>query len=252
MQVSDHTAKSTTQRIASGKPLWRLLFLLGTLLALPVTAHSLSSADRLAQLQTEVRLHALAYYQKAKAKKLEINVSSLDPRLQLRNCPEKLTILLNDPSYNGGNQTAQARCDGDNPWSIYVPLNVALFFEYPVASKNLNRGDIINAGDIQRSLVNTTNRRQGQISDNSDLIGKAVRRPIRQGEVFRAAQLELPTVVKRGDIVSIETTAGAISVSSSGTAMANGKPGDRIRVKNNQSDRIIQVEVVASGTVRTI
>lgn len=221
----------------------------GGVIALPAVA---STAESLQALQSRVQQQAAQYYQGAKAKKTNISVNALDSRLQLRSCVKSLTITLNDPQYNGGNQTALVRCDDEAPWSIYIPLQIALFYEYPVASRNMARGDVVSAGDIQTTLVNSTGQRQGQIDSAVDIIGKSLRRPIRQGEVFRSAQLEMPTVVKRGDLVSILTQVGAISVSSAGTAMSNGKIGEKIRIKNNQSDRVIMAEVIEAGSVRTL
>lgn len=211
-----------------------------------------SPTESLQALQTRVQQQASQYYQAAKAKKTTISVNALDSRLQLRACVNSPTITLNDPQYNGGNQTALVRCEGEAPWSIYIPLQVALFYEYPVAARNMARGDVVSAADIQTTLVNSTGQRQGQIDSAPDIIGKSLRRPIRQGEVFRSAQLEMPTVVKRGDLVSILTQVGAISVSSAGTAMSNGKIGEKIRIKNTQSERVIMAEVIEAGSVRTL
>lgn len=247
-----HAQPDKTAKIAVAFTAKRLREIVGgglaSLLALQVWASPMQS---LQDLQTQVQQRAGQYYQAANAQKTHIIVNSLDPRLQLRACGKPLTIQLNDPQYNGGNQTALVRCDGDAPWSIYVPLQIALFYELPVASRNMARGDVVGAADIQITLVNSTGQRQGQIDSSNGIIGKSLRRAIRQGEVFRNSQLEMPTVIKRGDLVSILTQAGPISVSSTGTAMSQGKTGDKIRIKNNQSDRVIMAEVIEAGSVRT-
>lgn len=243
------TAKST---INLTKVRWLIALLFAATGSTGALAVAASPTESLQALQTRVQQHASQYYQAAKAKKTTISVNALDSRLQLRSCVNSPTITLNDPQYNGGNQTALVRCEGEAPWSIYIPLQVALFYEYPVASRNMARGDLVSAADIQTTLVNSTGQRQGQIDSAVDIIGKSLRRPIRQGEVFRSAQLEMPTVVKRGDLVSILTQVGAISVSSAGTAMSNGKIGEKIRIKNTQSERVIMAEVIEAGSVRTL
>lgn len=210
-----------------------------------------ATTSSLQHLQEQVHQQASRYYQAAGAKKFTVTVGNLDSRLQLRSCVKALTIQVNDPQFNGGNQTAQVRCESETPWSIYVPFNVALYFELPVASRNLARGEEITAADVQISLVDSRTLRQGQLDRIEDIVGKAVRRPLREGEVFRQAQLELPTLVRRGDIVSIVNQSGPIAVTSTGTALAAGRTGDRIRIKNNQSDRVINAKVTGVGQVQT-
>jgi flagella basal body P-ring formation protein FlgA len=160
-------------------------------------------------------------------------------------------MKVSDTNFTGGNLTVHTACEGAQPWSIYVPAQVALFRRTPVASRNLDRGEIISSADISPEVVNISQLRHGQLNDYDSILGKEIKRPITQGEAFRSAALDAPMVIKRGDIVNIEIQAGAISVSSQGTAMSHGRVGDRIRVRNSQSDRIVNAQVIASGKVQT-
>jgi flagella basal body P-ring formation protein FlgA len=53
-------------------------------------------------------------------------------------------------------------------------------------------------------------------------------------------------------VIDLEAQAGSIKVSTSGTALTDGRLGQKIRIKNNQSDRIVTGTVVASGKVSTL
>lgn len=189
------------------------------------------------------------YYADTQAEKIDIRVSNLDRRLKLAQCELPLSLTLNDPSNSGGNLTVHTRCEGTAPWSVYVPAQVSLFRELLVANRNLVRGDIVTHSDVVSEIVNTSQLRQGQIEETDNILGQEVIRPISKGEPFRNASLASPMVIKRGDPVIIELQSGSISVSSNGTAMANGRIGERIRIRNGQSDRMVSAQVIAAGRV---
>lgn len=206
----------------------------------------------LAEILTSVETYLQEHYQATQAVKVEITLGKLDSRLQLSQCESPLNMKLNDPGNLGGNQTVHTRCDGASPWSIYVPAQIALYRQLPVASRNLERGDIVTQADVVIEVVNISQMRQGQLEESALVIGQEVKRPIGKGEPFRSAALDSPLVIKRGDPVVIELQAGSLVVTTHGTAMTNGRIGERIRVRNSQSDRIISVEVVEAGKVVTI
>lgn len=237
---------------AGGEAAVRATKVIGAIFCLVLSVASAANPSHdLAELQTAVKTFLQQHYADTSAVKLEIQVNNLDPRLQLSRCDKALTMKVNDTQYTGGNLTVHTACEGASPWSVYVPAQVAIFRHMPVANRNLERGEIVSGVDISSEVVNISQVRQGQLTDTESIIGKEVQRPVTQGETFRSAGLAAPMVVKRGDIVSIEIQAGAISVSSQGTAMSQGRIGDRIRVRNSSSDRIVTAQVVAAGKVQT-
>ena len=85
--------------------------------------------------------------------------------------------------------------------------------------------------------------------DASDLIGKAVKRPIRAGDVIAAADVEPPRMVVRGDSVTLMFNKPGLTLSARGKAMSDGAEGSVVSVLNEQSKRTIQGVVTAAGTV---
>jgi len=223
-------------------------FVVSVVIALPAVVSANQFHD-LQSLQASVASFLNDYYADTQAEKIDIRISDLDRRLTLAQCEMPLSFTLNDPSNAGGNLTVHTRCEGTAPWSVYVPAQVSVFRELLVASRNLVRGDIVTRADVVSEIVNTSQLRQGQIGESDSVIGQEVKRPISKGEPFRHASLDSPMVIRRGDPVIIELQSGSISVSSNGTAMVNGRIGERIRIRNGQSDRIVSAQVVAAGRV---
>ncbi len=228
-----------------------LLVVAGVVFLTLSTSEANQERQDLGELQQQVEAFLENHYRSRTIERLEVKVSNLDPRLALPACTQPLTMSLNDPNNSGGNLTVQTRCQGTQSWSIYVPAQVALFKSLAVASRPLQRGDVISEADIAREVVNISQLRQGYLARSDDIIGRELQRSLNKGEAFRSSILEAPLVIKRGDAVHIEAQAGAIAVNSTGIAMANGRIGQRIRVRNSQSDRIVSAEVVEAGKVRT-
>src|SRR5690625_7830745 len=79
-----------------------------------------------------------------------------------------------------------------------------------------------------------------------------LRRPLKRHEPFRTGLLVEPLAVNRGDEVRLEAEIGGITVSTRGTAMSSGRVGQQIRVKNNNSERVVAGRRVSPGDVHTI
>ncbi len=221
------------------------------LLLLASAASLASPHEPLDAIQASVAQYLNRFYQEAGPERLEVSVNNLDPRLQLPRCEQPLALKANDSRLAGGHVTVHVRCEGERGWAIYVPAQVAIYRSVPLAARNLARGERVTTADIETRTINISQLRQGHIDDVESLLGMEVRRPINAGEAFRQAALDAPLMVRRGDQVNIELRAGSVSISTAGTAMGNGRLGERIRVRNTQSDRVLTAEVVAAGRVRT-
>ncbi|WP_062060426.1 flagellar basal body P-ring formation chaperone FlgA [Cellvibrio sp. OA-2007] len=193
-----------------------------------------------------------AEYKQTPHQRIEINVSNLDSRLRLARCTDSMEFINQDHTGLGGNISVKVQCDGGKIWSIHVPAQVTIYREITIAGRDIMRGEVIGHAHLTSSLVNVSNIRQAFLPDAKLVIGKEAKRNIGKGEPFRETLLDAPTAVKRGELVTLESLAGSIKVSSSGTAMANGRIGQKIRVRNNSSDRVISGIVISRGLVQTL
>ncbi len=181
---------------------------------------------------------------------LQITVSNLDARINLPQCDGFIRQSITSPQPYGTNLTVKAMCDGTHRWSVFVPVKVEVFSSAVVAINSLARGQLIQEGDIQLARINTSAQGYGHLSTLDAAQGMALKRPLRAGEVVRASHLLAPNVVKRGDNVVVEARSSGISVVVSGTALAAGQVGDQIKVRNIQSNRVVDAKVVAPGKVQ--
>ena len=109
----------------------------------------------------------------------------------------------------------------------------------------------IHFADITWESLNISQIRQSYYTLSEQIIGQEVKRNIGRGSAFINSALDAPTLIKRGESVELQSALGGIQVIANGTALGDGRLGQKIRIKNNQSERIVTGTVIASGKVAT-
>lgn len=187
------------------------------------------------------------YAQDARA---EIQIGHLDPRVGVKICSTELSLVARDPTGQGGAIHVQVSCDQPVNWTLYVPGVVTLYRQVPIASSDLLRGQQLTDADFQWQEVAVSHYRYKIVTDINQLLGQELKRNLGKGAVFTPATLAPPTLVRRGELVQITADTGGISINVEGTALGDGRLGESVRVRNNQSQRIIAGTVIASRTVK--
>lgn len=205
------------------------------------------------QSLTAIQRHVEAFLldlQGNNSKGLEIHVNPLDSRLRLANCDKKLEAFLATGSRAIGNTSVGVRCPGSRPWTVYLSAQVRSFGNVLVASRFLPRGTLLTKADLSTERRDLTTLPTGYETDPSRLLGKRLRRSLREQTVIPPRALEAPKLVNRGDRVTIVVNQAGMQVTASGTALSDGVQGEYVRVRNETSERIIEGEVVAARQVR--
>ena len=184
-----------------------------------------------------------------RAGKTEIRMGSLDRRLRLARCDAPLEGYLPPGGQLTGNTSVGVRCTGTQPWKLYVPARVAVIEKVVVSRGFLARGTVLGREHIVVAEREVTGAGHGYIKDPREALGMVLRQPVQDGLVVTPAMLTRQTLVRRGDEVLILSQGGAFEVRMKGSALGDGAEGDRIRVKNLNSRRIVEGRIAADGTV---
>lgn len=120
--------------------------------------------------------------------------------------------------------------------------------DLPVLARPIARGEVITAADLDWVQMPAGQVRAEHISSEAALIGMAARRSLRPGSPLREFDIEAPSVIERGEIVSLIFQSGALTLAARARAMEDGAQGELIRFVNLQSNRT--VEAVADGPGR--
>lgn len=120
------------------------------------------------------------------------------------------------------------------------------------ASRNVRRGDLVEKDDL-RLVRETTMRRGGDVLTSLDeAVGKKAARTIRTGRTLTSAMVEDPSMVEKGNAVTIVAENKLVRITTQGEALENGRQGERIRVRNLQSGKEIFSTVEAPGWVKVL
>ncbi len=122
--------------------------------------------------------------------------------------------------------------------------------EVPVANRGLSRGTVLTDKDISWVTVKDMNLADDVVVDEADIIGYVTRHTIRPGQIFRNHNVERPTVIERGTLITIVWDVPMMSLSAQGQATEAGGMGDIIRVVNTGSKTAIFAEVIGPQKVR--
>jgi flagella basal body P-ring formation protein FlgA len=113
------------------------------------------------------------------------------------------------------------------------------------AARNIRVGALLTADDIAAPSS------EDALRAAVDFIGLEAARPIYKGDALLRSDVRAPTLVARNAIVTMEFITPGLSITSEGRALEPGAAGDRIRVMNLGSKRVVSAIVVATNSVRT-
>lgn len=179
-----------------------------------------------------------------------IAVTNVDRRLRLQACEESLETFFPPGSRSGRNRTVGVSCAGPKPWTIYVSVRARYRGNVLVAARGLPRDAVIGNNDVfveERELDDSS---FGYLKSPHAALGKRTVRPIRLGDPITEDVLEKVPSVVRGQRVKLVAQSSYLLVRMFGTALENGATGERIRVENSKTKRVVEGIVEEGGTVR--
>ena len=186
---------------------------------------------------------------------------------------DKNTLVLLRPIKKGnpitqGDLTLGSTSDSNAPLQI---LNLDKDSKF-IAAKDLNTGDPLLMTDIfigQKVLAARTTIPSGStlttelaaieirfqnvppdaISSTKEWAFMETNRNVISGEILRKRHFRKAKLVRRNDPVTLVNTSTSIQIFASGTAAQDGYYGQKVKVKNSESGRIILGKVIGHGRI---
>ncbi len=120
-----------------------------------------------------------------------------------------------------------------------------------IATDSLRRGTILTPVNTKRVVKDLTEHND-PCTDQRLILGKRLRRSVRAQAVINVSDVEIPPMIKRGQLVKIIFYQGSLYLTATGVARMDGKLNQIIRVRNANSNKLIQGRVTAPGIVEVI
>lgn len=188
---------------------------------------------------------AQAYYDNP-----QVIVDAMDKRLRLQACSGNLAAFSTSNANTVGNRTIGIRCRAPTEWTVYVSVKVKVMRPVVVAAKALAANQTLKSSDVKVVMQDISDLRQGFLLSADKVLGQQLKYPVALGTALTPRSLKQQKVVQRGEQVILVAQAGSMEVRMNGMAMEDAILGDKIKVKNNSSNRVVEGIVQAPGIVK--
>jgi len=179
---------------------------------------------------------------------IEVQANGFENNKLVKTCEHELNYQLPDYHASSSRVVVNVSCDAPK-WSIYLPMQIKIFQNVAVLNKALSKGHKLSLSDLELSKRDITNYSYGYFNDLAKVSGMELTGALKAGVVLRPKMLAAPTVIHKGDIVSINANAPGVSVSVHGIAQSNGALGDLIQVRNPKTKRVVEGLITSRGQI---
>lgn len=176
----------------------------------------------------------------------------LDSRLRLAHCDRPLSTFAATAAAAGGNQSVGVRCEGADSWTIYVPVKLSRSAEVVVLARTVRRDTLLAPEHLETRHHDIVGLTAGFFSRPEELIGHRVKRSAAAGTVLTPSLVHRPPLIERGDRVTLVSGSSAVAVSAPAEALSDGRQGDRLRVRNLSSGKVVEGVVMSRGRVEAL
>jgi len=175
-----------------------------------------------------------------------------DPRLRLPACPGVLEATV--PVSAGGlraRTTVQVICPAPTTrWTVLVPVSLETEAEVLIAARPLARGLTPGPTDVQATRRTLPGISSLYISNLTEIRTQHLVRPVEAGQPLTRDALAADPVVRRGEDVTLVANLSGLEVRVPGRALGDARPGERVRVQNVSSLKVIEGRADDTGRVR--
>jgi flagella basal body P-ring formation protein FlgA len=178
----------------------------------------------------------------------DLDVRAPDPRLRLPACRTPLQGTVAPGMRSATRLAIEVRCT-EPAWRHYLQVQLRMEDHVVVAVRPIARGQTIVAADLEVVRRDVATLTAGHFRTSEAAVGRIAQRPVGAGEVLAPAVAKSPTVVRRGQQVTLLASAAGVQVRVDAVALADGGVADRVRVRNLATGRQLEGVVRSAETV---
>lgn len=183
-----------------------------------------------------------------KGSRSNVIITGVPDSYRSHRCPEKLQV---DPGkqLTLGRNSIQVSCATSSSWSLMLTAEIEVWREVVVIRDHLSRGERIRPGSLTLQERNIGNLQRGYFTDLSDVSGNVSKRSLRAGVALDPSMVDLPLIIRRGQMVTLRVEHPGLSVNVKGIALSKGRKGDVIKVKNSRTDKVLYGTIIHADLI---
>jgi flagella basal body P-ring formation protein FlgA len=140
--------------------------------------------------------------------------------------------------------------DGQPVKRTTVSAYIEVWQEVVLAAKPLGRNQPITREDLTLQSMNMAGVPANAIVNIDQVIGRRANRAIAINSILRVDQVDLPPVVRKGDVVQVLAESAQLKITTQGVAQENGGVGQKIQVMNVASKKNVLARIIDAQTVK--
>lgn len=156
------------------------------------------------------------------------------------------------PSYKylgSSNFRGKIVVDGIVEKTFYIKANVKAYAEVLVTKNGIARGERLTAKNVRLEKRELSTIRSGVFFDLDELNGAIAKSSIYENQVISPRKVMAPKIVKRNQLVSVETRIGNLTIQSRAQALADAAVGEVLACRNVKSKEEFMGIVRKDGVV---
>jgi flagella basal body P-ring formation protein FlgA len=130
-----------------------------------------------------------------------------------------------------------------------VSLDVRIFAELPVPIQNIKRHELLSADLFTFERFDITSITEKLLTEATQFENCRAKQNLAAGRYVPLRRIEKVPDIEKGDNVTIVGNGGLFEIRARGVALQTGLVGEKIKVKNTDSRKILVGEVTAPGIV---
>lgn len=217
--------------------------LLSLLFLNPGYGQSFTSVD---QFKTYIEKFALQAINKNHDQNLHVQVTALDPQMNLPVCEKTIERTLAQPLSKPVN-TIILTCSTPQKWVLYIPIQVSMMTSMLVASRKINPTELINHDNVTLELRDKNQTQDDYFTAIQNVEGHVANRMIPAGSILTKNQIKPIPLVRKNQPITLILKYGALQISMSGLAKTDGFLHDTIKILNPSSKKWVDGIVTGSN-----
>lgn len=131
----------------------------------------------------------------------------------------------------------------------WATVKIEVLTAVVVTKRPLGRFKRVGPDDIHLRKMDLANLPSNIITNSEEALGKRTKRTIDANVVLRTDLIEFPPLVRRGDVVTVIAELDGLRVTTRGMTKERGCRGEKIKVVNLNSNKVIYARILDSNTV---
>ncbi len=202
----------------------------------------------------KIRSAVVAHIQKyAPWKPEQLRIGAVRFQRDVNVPPGKVSITVHTPKHSDWLGAipfrVKVKVNGHLVHKLSVPTTIEVWSDVVLAAKPLGKYQPITQQCVKVMRMNLARVPASAVLNPKDIIGKRAKRNIAVNTVLRSDQIEMPPLVKIGDLVQAVAEKAALKISVQAMVKENGGKGEVVRVLNLGSKKIVYAQVVDAQTV---